>query len=74
MLQSTPTNTITTTMRVINLIRAAKTPTITWSDAARAVCRADRGLCLDVMDRIGSWPSSELELRALQGVFIDYRP
>lgn len=35
-------------------------------EAARYLVRAQRELCLRVMEEIGIWPSSEPELRALQ--------
>lgn len=36
------------------------------AEAVLLVFRARRDLCLRVMDWIGSWPSSEPELRTLQ--------
>lgn len=37
--------------------------------AARAIVRQDPDLALEVIETIGSWPSSEPELRALQQVW-----
>lgn len=40
-----------------------------FQPAARAIARQDRALALDVMETIGSYPSSEPALRALQEVW-----
>lgn len=40
-----------------------------FTGAARAIARQDLALTLEVMETIGSYPSSEPELRALQAVW-----
>jgi hypothetical protein len=41
----------------------------TWKEAASAVASRHPGLADHVMEQIGSWPSSETALRALQDVW-----
>lgn len=63
-LQDTPVTRFIRWMRSIRTV----TPGITWEDAARYVLTRDPILCWDVLNQIGSWPSSEPELAALQRV------
>lgn len=50
-------------MRVIRLYHEQGR---TWEKAARLFMRNHPRMALEVMDRIGSWPATEPELRALQ--------
>lgn len=65
-------NEISDVERVVGLIRAQAITPITRDrlrDAARTIKIRHPALCLRVMEQIGSWPSSEPELAALQFVW-----
>ncbi len=55
--------------RMIELIRAEYKRTDDLTAAARVVMGRNRDLAFEVMDRIGSYPSSDPELAALQRVW-----
>lgn len=54
----------------ISRVRALReqNPELSLSDAARRVRSTERELTVRVLDAVGSWPSSEPEIRALQGL------
>lgn len=54
---------------VIQAIRREFELRKSWEEAARVVKTRDHKRCVRVMETIGSWPSSELELAALQSVW-----
>ena len=43
-------------------------PDMSFSDAARRARTADPDLASRVLDSVGSWPASDPEIRALQGL------
>lgn len=60
----------TSVTRAARKIRAIRDEQgVSWELAARLFASKYPSLALDVMDRVGSWPSSEPEIRALQKVW-----
>lgn len=60
----------TSVTRAARKIRAIRDEQgVSWELAARIFASRYERLAYEVMDRVGSWPSSEPEIRALQKVW-----
>lgn len=55
--------------RFVERVRARVAQGMGLAEAARRVAALNPGLALDVIEEIGSWPSGEPELAALQRVW-----
>lgn len=64
-----PVENPTSVASAMRKIRALHDEGVSWEAAARTFMIRYPNHALDVMDRVGTWPSSEPEIRALQKVW-----